>query len=216
MVVLLGETIMENKNKVVRLSLISTIIQGILLAITVALMIALIVFMFFLIGVIRESSGDMGNINPDDVTAGWQVIFGLAGSVFGVLELIVCISFLILFITPIIIQAVVFGYGVRTYKKRGTDDFMRMIKNDSICKLVINAIFILLLTLTPISNGEAQTLAELFISIGKGILMTSPSVACVIISILALKNIRHIEAECKETEQDYIEYYEDNSSYFGQ
>lgn len=192
---------MENKNKVARLSLISTIIQGILLFITVALMIALIVFMIFLVGVIKKSGGMLEYLNPDDVTAGLKVLIGIGGSVFGVLELIVAIGFLLMFIGPIVVEAIIFRNGICTYKKRDTDEFVMMAKNDSISKLVLNAAFVLLLTISPISEGEVQTLAELFKVVGRGILFTSPSVACVIISILALNKIKYIE---------------DSSSYFGQ
>ena len=192
---------MENKNKVARLSLISTIIQGILLFITVALMIALIVFMIFLVGVIKKSGGMLEYLNPDDVTAGLKVLIGIGGSVFGVLELIVAIGFLLMFIGPIVVEAIIFRNGICTYKKRDTDEFVKMAKNDSISKLVLNAAFVLLLTISPISEGEVQTLAELFKVVGRGILFTSPSVACVIISILALNKIKYIE---------------DSSSYFGQ
>jgi len=52
--------------------------------------------------------------------------------------------------------------------------------------------------------------------VGEGLLFSAPSVACVIISILALNNMKDIEEHSKERKQDYIEYYEDNSPYFGQ
>ena len=207
---------MEKRNKVARLSLISTIIQGISLTITVLLMIALIVFMIFLIGVIEKSGGMLEYLNPDDVTAGWKVLFGIGGSAFGVLGLIVAIGFFLMFIGPIVIETIIFRNGIRTYKNRDTDEFMKMAKNDSVSKLVLNGVFVVLLTISPISEGEVQTLSELFTIIGKGLLFSSPSLACVIISILALKNVKYVEAQSMEPKQDYIEYYEDNSSYFGQ
>lgn len=208
--------IMDKRNKVARLSLISTIIQGISLVITVALMIALIVFIIFLIGVIRKSGGMLEYLNPDDVTAGWKVLLGIGGSVFGVLELIVAIGFFLMFIGPIVVEAIIFRNGICTYKKRDTDEFKKMVKNDSISKLVVNGIYVMLWTFTPISEGDAQTLAELFQLVGEGLLFSAPSVACVIISILALNNMKDIEEHSKERKQDYIEYYEDNSPYFGQ
>ena len=82
---------MDKRNKVARFSLVSTIMQGISLFFIVGLLILLVALTFSLGGFIGESAGLMENVNPEDVTAGWQVLFGAAGSFFGVIVGIILI-----------------------------------------------------------------------------------------------------------------------------
>ena len=208
---------MEIRKKVVRFTLISTILQGISLLLILGFIITLIVLIVGLTGVMKESTGLMENVNPDDVTAGWQVLFGAAGGVFGLIAGIVLLFAILFLIGPLIAETAVLIYGIRTYRKRDTVEFKRMAKNDSIIKLATNAVAVVLLVLSVFSSEEnAQTIAGLFEELAKVVLFTLPSIACVVVSILALKNVNDIEELPEESEQQYIEYYEDKTPYFGQ
>ncbi len=208
---------MDIRKKVARYSLLSTIMQGVMLLFAVGLLIVLVVLMGYLTGFIGDSIGLTENVNPDDVTAGWQVLFGSVGGLFGVFAGIVLIAAIILLIGPIIADTVVLIYGIRTYRKRYTAEFKRMVKNDSIIKLVINAVGVLLLILSGLSTGSSeQTIAELLEELASVLVFILPSIACVVVSIMTLQKINDIEELPEESERQYIEYNEDNSPYFGQ
>lgn len=184
---------MGNREKVAGLSLTSTIMQGINLFFSAGIMIIFVILLFVLAGVIGESAGLMENVNPDDVTAGWQVLFGAGGAFFGVVVGIILIMALLMFIGPVIAQIFAFIYGIRTYKKRDTSDFVRMVKNDSIFKLVISAVAITgsLFTL-PVSGNEVSFLGQLG-GLVLVLALSIPSIVTVIVSIMALCNIRYME-----------------------
>lgn len=184
---------MDKRNKVARFSLVSTIMQGISLFFIVGLLILLVALTFSLGGFIGESAGLMENVNPEDVTAGWQVLFGAAGSFFGVMVGIILIFAAILLVGPILAEIVAMIYGIRTYKKRDTVDFKRMVKNDSIVKLVIHAVIVIVgLYSIPTSGSIKSFIAQL----GELLLVLvfcAPSITTVIMSIMALCNIKYIE-----------------------
>ena len=184
---------MDKRNKVARFSLVSTIMQGISLFFIVGLLILLVALTFSLGGFIGESAGLMENVNPEDVTAGWQVLFGAAGSFFGVMVGIILIFVAILLVGPMLAEIVAMIYGIRTYKKRDTVDFKRMVKNDSIVKLVIHAVIVIVgLYSIPTSGSIKSFIAQL----GELLLVLvfcAPSITTVIMSIMALCNIKYIE-----------------------
>lgn len=184
---------MDKRNKVARFSLVSTIMQGISLFFIVGLLILLVALTFSLGGFIGESAGLMENVNPEDVTAGWQVLFGAAGSFFGVMVGIILIFAAILLVGPMLAEIVAMIYGIRTYKKRDTVDFKRMVKNDSIVKLVIHAVIVIVgLYSIPTSGSIKSFIAQL----GELLLVLvfcAPSITTVIMSIMALCNIKYIE-----------------------
>ena len=184
---------MENREKVAGLSLTSTIMQGINLFFSLGMMILFVILLFVLLGVIGESAGLMENVNPDDVTAGWQVLFGAGGAFFGVIILVIVVLALIMFAGPIVAGIFAFIYGIRTYKKRYTSDFVRMVKNDSIFKLVINAVAVTgsLFTI-PASGSEISFLGQLGVLILM-LVISIPSIVTVIVSIMALCNIKYID-----------------------
>lgn len=184
---------MDKRNKVARFSLVSTIMQGISLFFIVGLLILLVALTFSLGGFIGESAGLMENVNPDDVTAGWQVLFGAAGSFFGVMAGIFLIGVSILLVGPMIAEIVAIIYGIRTYKKRGTADFKRMVKNDSIVKLVIHAVIVIV---GLFSMPEFGSVKSFLAQLGEMLLVLvfcAPSITTVIMSIMALCNIKYIE-----------------------
>lgn len=208
---------MSIRDKAVRLSLISTVIQGIALFFTIGFSIVLVVLTCLLAGMIGKSAGLMENVNPDDVTAGWQVLFGAAGSFFGAVVWMVLLILLISLIGPVIAETLVCIYGIRTYKKRNTPDFKRMVKNDSIIKLVINAVTVIVFIFAAFSmESSEQTIASLMESLVVALLITLPSIACTVVSIVTLQKVNDIEELPEESEQQYIEYYEDKTPYFGQ
>jgi len=184
---------MDKRNKVARFSLVSTIMQGISLFFIVGLLILLVALTFSLGGFIGESAGLMENVNPEDVTAGWQVLFGAAGSFFGVIAGIVLVFAALLLVGPMLAEIVAMIYGIRTYKKRDTVDFKRMVKNDSIVKLVIHAVIVIVgLYSIPTSGSIKSFIAQL----GELLLVLvfcAPSITTVIMSIMALCNIKYIE-----------------------
>ncbi len=195
---------MDKRNKVARFSLISTIMQGISLFFIAGLLILLVVLTLSLTGYIAESAGLMENVNPDDVTAGWQVLFGAAGSFFGVIAGIVLVFAALLLVGPMIAEIGAMIYGIRTYKKRNTPDFKRMVKNDSIVKLVIHAVIVIVgLYSMPISGSVKSFVAQL----GEMVLILvfcAPSITTVVLSIMALCNIKYIEELPDDYHMDYI------------
>lgn len=207
---------MDVRKKVARYSLLSTVMQGITLLLVVGLLITMVVLMCYLTGFIGDSFESTKNLNPDDVTAGWQVLFGSVGGLFGAFVGIVLIVAIILLIGPIIAGIIVLIYGIRTYKKRDTSDFKRMVKNDSIIKLVINAVFVIMCLFTMPSSESMKAFVSQLDEMLITVLCALPSIVCVIISILTLKNVNYIEELPEESERQYIEYNEDRSPYFGQ
>ncbi len=207
---------MDIRKKVARYSLLSTIMQGITILLVVGLLIMVVVLMGYLTGFIGDSIESTRNLNPDDVTAGWQVLFGSVGGLFGVFAGMLLFAAMILLIGPIIVGIVVLIYGIRTYKRRNTSEFKRMVKNDSIIKLVINAVVVIMSLLTMPLSESAKTIVSQADEIVRTLLYALPSIVSMIVSILALVNVKYIEELPEESERQYIEYNEDNSPYFGQ
>ena len=167
--------------------------QGITLLFIVGVMIMSVVLVFYLGGFIGDSVGLTENINPDDVTAGWAVLFGAAGSVIGVLAGVLLIFLIIMLIGPLIAGIVVLIYGIRTYKKRDSAEFTRRVKNDSIVKLVINAVIIILSLFTmPQSESIKAFIAQLD-NMAMVLVFDIPAIVSVVLSILVLRNIKYIE-----------------------
>ena len=184
---------MDIREKITKYSLISTIMQGITLLFIVGVMIMSVVLVFYLGGFIGDSVGLTENINPDDVTAGWAVLFGAAGSVIGVLAGVFLIFLIIMLIGPLIAGIVVLIYGIRTYKKRDSAEFTRRVKNDSIVKLVINAVIIILSLFTmPQSESIKAFIAQLD-NMAMVLVFDIPAIVSVVLSILVLRNIKYIE-----------------------
>ncbi len=184
---------MDIREKITKYSLISTIMQGITLLFIVGVMIMSVVLVFYLGGFIGDSVGLTENINPDDVTAGWAVLFGAAGSVIGVLAGVLLIFLIIMLIGPLIAGIVVLIYGIRTYKKRDSAEFTRRVKNDSIVKLVINAVIIILSLFTmPQSESIKAFIAQLD-NMAMVLVFDIPAIVSVVLSILVLRNIKYIE-----------------------
>ena len=184
---------MDKRNKVARFSLVSTIMQGISLFFIVGLLILLVALTFSLGGFIGESAGLMENVNPEDVTAGWQVLFGAAGSFFGVMVGIILIFVAILLVGPILAEIVAMIYGIRTYKKRDTVDFKRMVKNDSIVKLVIHAVIVIVGLYSIPTSGSIKSFIAQLGELLWVLVFCAPSITTVIMSIMALCNIKYIE-----------------------
>ncbi len=207
---------MDNRKKVAQYSLISTIMQGIMLVFIVSVLVMAIVLIFYLGGFIGDSAGLMQNVNPDDVTAGWAVLFGAAGSVIGVLAGIILIVLSVILIGPLIAAIVVLIYGIHTYKRRESIDFARRVKNDSIIKLVINAVIIILSLFTMPSSGSVKSFIAQLDEMAMILVFDIPAIVTVILSIMALRKVKDIEVHPQESKQQYIEYNEDNSSYFGE
>lgn len=207
---------MDNRKKVAQYSLISTIMQGIMLVFIVSVLVMAIVLIFYLGGFIGDSAGLTQNVNPDDVTAGWAVLFGAAGSVIGVLAGIILIVLSVILIGPLIAGIVVLSYGIHTYKRRESIDFARRVKNDSIIKLVINAVIIILSLFTMPSSGSVKSFIAQLDEMAMILVFDIPAIVTVILSIMALRKVKDIEVLPQESKQQYIEYNEDNSSYFGE
>lgn len=207
---------MDNRKKVAQYSLISTIMQGIMLVFIVSVLVMAIVLIFYLGGFIGDSAGLTQNVNPDDVTAGWVVLFGAAGSVIGVLAGIILIVLSVILIGPLIAGIVVLIYGIHTYKRRESIDFARRVKNDSIIKLVINAVIIILSLFTMPSSGSVKSFIAQLDEMAMILVFDIPAIVTVILSIMALRKVKDIEVLPQESKQQYIEYNEDNSSYFGE
>ncbi len=204
---------MDIRKKVARYSLLSTIMQGITLLFIVSVLIMAVVLIFYLGGFIGNSAGLTQNVNPDDVTAGWQVLFGAAGSVIGVLAGIILFFAIIMLIGPLIAGIVILIYGIRTYKKRDTVDFPRMVKNDSIIKLVINAVIIILSLFTMPSSESVKAFVTQLDEMVLVLVYDIPAIVTVILSIMALRNIKCIEELPDDSHSQYIESIEDNSPY---
>ena len=184
---------MEIKEKVVRYSLISTIMHGITLAFVAGLMIMLIVLTFILSGWIGESAGMMENVNPDDVTTGWQVLFGAGGSFLGAFAWILIVAAIVLLIGPLIAETAALIYGIRTYKKRNTVNFVRMVKNDSIFKLVISAVMLVMSFFAFPSSDNVKAFVGQLDELAKVMVFALPSIISVVLSIMSLRNIKYIE-----------------------
>lgn len=184
---------MDIRKKVAKYSLISTIVQVITLMFILGVLIMSVVLVFYLGGFIGDSVGLTENIKPDDVTAGWAVLFGAAGSVIGVLAGVVLIFFIIMLIGPLIAGIVVVIYGIRTYKKRDSADFARRVKNDSIVKVVINAVIIILSLFTMPSSGSIKAFIAQLDDMAKVLFFDIPAIVTVVLSILVLRNIKYIE-----------------------
>lgn len=184
---------MDIRKKVAKYSLISTIMQVITLMFILGVLIMSVVLVFYLGGFIGDSVGLTENIKPDDVTAGWAVLFGAAGSVIGVLAGVVLIFLIIMLIGPLIAGIVVVIYGIRTYKKRDSADFARRVKNDSIVKVVINAVIIILSLFTMPSSGSIKAFIAQLDDMAKVLFFDIPAIVTVVLSILVLRNIKYIE-----------------------
>jgi len=184
---------MDIRKKVAKYSLISTIMQGITLLFIVGVLIMAVVVVFYLGGFIGDSVGLTQDVKPDDVTAGWAVLFGAAGSVIGVLAGIILVFLIIMLIGPLIAGIVVLIYGISTYKKRDSADFARRVKNDSIVKLVINAVIIILSLITMPSSGSMKAFIAQLDEMAKVLVFDIPAIVTVVISILVLRNIKYID-----------------------
>lgn len=184
---------MDIREKITKYSLISTIMQGITLLFIVGVMIMSVVLVFYLGGFIGDSVGLTENINPDDVTAGWAVLFGAAGSVIGVLAGVLLIFLIIMLIGPLIAGIVVLIYGIRTYKKRDSAEFTRRVKNDSIVKLVINAVIIILSLFTMPQSESIKAFIVQLDNMAMVLVFDIPAIVSVVLSIMVLRNIKYIE-----------------------
>ena len=91
-----------------------------------------------------------------------------------------------------------------------------MAKNDSIIKLVLNAVMVVMFLLSILSSAGTKAFTELSAEYVKVLIFTLPPIVSVVLSILTLKNVNYIEELPEESGQSYIEYSEDNPSYFGQ
>lgn len=204
---------MNNRKKVAGLSLTSTIMQGITLFITASILIILIVLCFALFGIMGDSIGSMENIDPDSVTAGWEVLFGTAGGFLGIIAGVMLIFLSISMIGPVIAGIVVFIYGIRTYQKRDTDKFKRMARNDSIVKLVISAVMIIISLFFLPSFGSEQDFVEQLVELVSILVFDIPYIVTIVVSIMALRDIKYIEELPDDSHPQYIESIEDNSPY---
>lgn len=184
---------MDIRKKVAKYSLLSTIMQGIMLLFIVCVLVMAIVLVFYLGGFIGGSAGLTQNVKPDDVTAGWAVLFGAAGSVIGVLAGVVLIFLIIMLIGPLIAEIVVLIYGIHTYKKRDSSDFVRKVKNDSIIKLVINAVIIIISLFTMPSSESIKAFVAQLDEMAKMLVFDIPAIVTVVLSILVLRDIKYIE-----------------------
>lgn len=184
---------MDIRKKVAKYSLLSTIIQGMMLLFFVCVLIMAIVLVFYLGGFIGDSAGLTQNVKPDDVTAGWAVLFGAAGSVIGVLAGVVLVFLIIMLIGPLFAEIVVFIYGIRTYKKRDSADFVRRVKNDSIIKIVINAVIIIMSLFTMPSSESIKAFVAQLDEMAKVLVFDIPAIVTVVLSILVLRDIKYIE-----------------------
>ena len=77
------------RKKVSLITLLSTIIHGIVGAVTSFISIISIVLMIVLSGFIKDSAGMLNKTYYDSVTGGWEVLFGLIGTFLGVFVLVV-------------------------------------------------------------------------------------------------------------------------------
>ena len=185
---------MDIRKKVAKYSLISTIMQGITLLFIIGVMImSVVILVFYLGGFIGDSVGLTENIKPDDVTAGWAVLFGAAGSLIGVLAGVMLICLIIMLIGPLIAGIVVLIYGIRTYNKRDSVDFARRVKNDSILKLVINAVIIILSLFTMQESDSIKAFIAQLDDMAMVLVFDIPAIVTVVLSILVLRNIKYIE-----------------------
>lgn len=185
---------MDIRKKVAKYSLISTIMQGITLLFIIGVMImSVVILVFYLGGFIGDSVGLTENIKPDDVTAGWAVLFGAAGSLIGVLAGVMLICLIIMLIGPLIAGIVVLIYGIRTYNKRDSVDFARRVKNDSIVKLVINAVIIILSLFTMQESDSIKAFIAQLDDMAMVLVFDIPAIVTVVLSILVLRNIKYIE-----------------------
>lgn len=207
---------MDIRKKVAQYSLISTIMQGITLFVIVGLLIMMGILFFYLSGFITDSAGLAQNVNPDDVTAGWAVLFGAAGGLVGVLAGIILVFACIILIGPLIAEIVVFIYGIRTYKKRDSADFTRMVKNDSIIKLVVSAVVIIVSIFCMPSSGSVKSFVAQLDELIRIVVFDIPAIISVILSITVLRNIKNIEELANVSQAESIESYEDKSSYLWQ
>lgn len=208
---------MTIREKVARYCLISNILQGITLVLVIGFVITLVVWTFLLTGLIGESAGLMENVNPDDVTAGWQVLFGAAGSFLGLFAQIMLVCMIIFMVGPIIAQIVALVYGIRTYKMRDLAEFKSRAKNDSIIKLVMNAVMVVVLCFIFLPSSEnAKAFVGQLDDYAKVLIFALPSMVCVVVSIRMLRTVNDLEELPKQYGQQYIEYDENNAPYFGQ
>ncbi len=183
------------RDKVSKYSLISTVMHGITLVFIAGVLIMLIVLTFLLSGWIGESAGLMENVNPDDVTAGWQVLFGAGGSLFGAFAWILIVAMIILLIGPLIAETVAFIYGIHTYRKRDTADFTRMVRNDSIIKLIFSTGMLIMCFLAFPSSKNVEAFVGQLDDYVKIFIFSIPSLVSIIVSILALRNTKYIEGD---------------------
>lgn len=204
---------MDIRKKVARYSLLSTIMQGIMLLFIISVLVIAVVLIFYLGGFIGASAGLTQNVNPDDVTAGWAVLFGAAGSMIGVLTGIILFFVSIMLIGPLIAGIVVLIYGIRTYKKRDTVDFTWMVKNDSIVKLVISAAMIILSIFMMPSPESVKAFVAQLDELALILVFDIPAIVMVILSIMALRDIKYIEELPDDSHPQYIECIEDKSPY---
>lgn len=189
---------MDIRKRVAKYSLISTIMQGITLLFIIGVLIMSVVLVFYLGGFIGDSAGLTQNVKPDDVTAGWAILFGAAGSVIGVLAGIILVFLIIMLIGPLIAGIVVLIYGIRTYKQRDSVDFERRVKNDSIVKLVINAVIIILSLFTMPTSGSIKAFVAQLDEMAKILVFDIPAIIAVVLSILVLRNIKYMDEPSDE------------------
>lgn len=208
---------MDIKKKMVGLSLASTVMQGVWLLFLIVGMILLITVGIVVTDVLKDHSDALEHFDPDSVTAGWEFLFHMAGGVFGVLTWIFILFIVIFMIWPIIVQVFLLVYGIRTYKKREEADFKRMIRIDSIAKLVVNAmtVIITLYFWYPTDERMKEILSGLA-SLGIALLICILPLISLILSIMVLRNVKYIEEEPVPVQPEHIENNEDNSSYLWQ
>lgn len=205
---------MDIKKKVLTISLLSTIIHGMVAVVTSFISIISIVFMIIVSGFIKESAGMLDKPYYDSVTGGWEVLFGMIGTFLG-LFVFVALAVVVLFVLlPAILNTLVMIYGVRTYNHRNDTIFKKMVRRDGKWKLILSVLSLVCLgaggiSLTVYTMKQGEDIMSLVFTF---MVFCVPFVLSTILNILNLNFAKQIE----EKTDNYISYEEDNSSYLWQ
>jgi len=205
---------MNTKTRITAFSVITTIFQGIIAVFSFLFVVLSVIGFVVLSGMLTESMGLMENVDSESVVAGWQVLFGIGGVFFGIVGLIIVVALLLQFGIPLVANIFFVVYGIRTYKNRNTGKYKKMVKNDSMYKLIFNGVgtaYLLGSSMTlMLENYDCSSSGDEVVAIILSIL-SIPFIISAALNISNLVSVKKLEDEPEQT--DYSSQYVEQNFY---
>jgi len=205
---------MNTKTRITAFCVITTIFQGIIAVFSFLFVVLSVIGFVVLSGMLTESMGLMENVDSESVVAGWQVLFGIGGVFFGIVGLIIVVALLLQFGIPLVANIFFVVYGIRTYKNRNTGKYKKMVKNDSMYKLIFNGVgtaYLLGSSMTlMLENYDCSSSGDEVVAIILSIL-SIPFIISAALNISNLVSVKKLEDEPEQT--DYSSQYVEQNFY---